>query len=230
MGIGSYAEGAGRVAGAAGSWLAELIFDGAGAWSLDVAGVLGGDGFDQNDPAFLFGDWVMQGAARDDAEVARGELDVGLIVDLDAHVAAEDLEEFVLVIVFMPNELTLELGYFYVLVVNLTDDFGRPEVRELGAGLEEIDGGDHGVLRGRRELRRRGLNCGEGWEDFGGGAEENFVESFGVERAFGAGVDCADAALVGDVDEAGGGVDRAGGADDEEGGSAVELRVDVVHG
>ena len=152
------------------AWLAELVFDGAGAWSLDVAGVLGGDGFDEGDPAFLFGDGVVQGAARDDAEIAGGKFDVGLVVDLDAHGAAEDLEELVFVIVFMPDELALELGYFYVLVVDPANDFGGPEVSELGAGLEEIDGGDHGVLRGRRGLRRRGLNCGEGGEDFGGGA------------------------------------------------------------
>ena len=86
------------------------------------------------------------------------------------------------------------------------------------------------VLRGRRGLRRRGLGCGEGGEDFGGGAEEDLVEGVGVERGFGAGVEGADAALVGDVNEARGGVDRAGGSDDEEGGGAVELGVDVVHG
>ena len=179
--------------------------------------MLGGDGFDKDDPAFVFGDGVVEGAARDHAEVAGGEVDVGLAFDLDTHAAFEDLEELVLVIVFVPDEFALEFGDFYVLVVDLADDFRRPEVGELGAGLEETDGGDHGVLRRRRELRRRGLNCGEGGKDFGGGAEEDFVEGFGVERGFGAGVDCADAALVGDVNEACGWVDRAGGADDEEG-------------
>jgi len=89
--------------------------------------------------------------------------------------------------------------------------------------MEEIMGPS--VLRGRREL-----SCVEGGEDFGGGAEEDFVEGFGVERRFGACVDGADAALVGDVDEAGGGVDVAGGSYDEEGGGAVEFGVDVLHG
>ena len=70
----------------------------------------------------------------------------------------------------------------------------------------------------------------EGGEDFGGGAEEDLVEGVGVEGCFGAYVEGADAALVGDVDEAGGGVDVAGGSDDEEGGGAVEFGVDVVHG
>ena len=66
-------------------------------------------------------------------------------------------------------------------------------------------------------------------QDLGGGAEDDFVKGVGVERLFGADVDGADAALVGDVDEAGGGVDGAGGADDEEGGGAVEFAVDGVH-
>jgi hypothetical protein len=92
----------------------------------------------------VFGDGVVEGAARDHAEVAGGEFDVGLVLDLDAHAALEDLEELVLVIVLMPDELTLEFGDFYVLVVDLADDFGGPEVSELGAGLKEIDGGDHG--------------------------------------------------------------------------------------
>jgi len=115
--------------------------------------VLGGDGFDERDPALVFGDGVVQGAARDDAEIAGAEFDVGLVVDLDAHAAAEDLEEFVLVIVLMPHEFTLELSYFHILVVDLGDDFGRPEVGELGAGLEEIDGGDHGSFGPSRTAR-----------------------------------------------------------------------------
>ena len=56
--------------------------------SLDVAGVLGGDGFDEGDPAFFFGDGVVEGAAGDDAEVSGGEMDVGLVLDLDADAAA----------------------------------------------------------------------------------------------------------------------------------------------
>ncbi len=122
----------------------ELIFDGSGAGSLGVAGVLGGDGFDEGDPAFVFGHGVVEGAARDDAEVARVEFDVGLALDLDAHAAAKDLEELVFVVMFVPDEFALELGYFDVLVVDLADDFGGPEVGELGGGLEEIEGGDHG--------------------------------------------------------------------------------------
>ena len=66
-------------------------------------------------------------------------------------------------------------------------------------------------------------------QGFGGGAEDDFVEGVGVEGLFGADVDGADAALVGDVDEAGGGIDGAGGADDEEDGGAVEFAVDGVH-
>src|ERR1700716_2274030 len=66
-------------------------------------------------------------------------------------------------------------------------------------------------------------------EGFGGWPEDDLVEGFDVEGFFGAHVDGADAALVGDVDEAGGGVDGAGGADDEEGGGAVEFVVDGVH-
>ena len=67
------------------------------------------------------------------------------------------------------------------------------------------------------------------WQRFGGGAEDNFVEGFGVEGLFWAHVDGAHAALVGDVDEAGGGIDGAGGADDQEDGGAVEFAVDGIH-
>ena len=63
----------------------------------------------------------------------------------------------------------------------------------------------------------------------GSGAKDDLFEGFGVRWFFGADVDGADAALVGDVDEAGGGVDGAGGAYDEEDGGAVELVVDGVH-
>jgi len=111
---------------------------------LSVTGVLGGDGFDEGDPAFMFGDGVVEDAARDDAEVAGGEGDVGLVFDLDTHAAFEDLEELVLMVMLVPDEFALEFGDFDVLVVDLADDFGGPEVSELGAGLKEIDGGDHG--------------------------------------------------------------------------------------
>ena len=63
----------------------------------------------------------------------------------------------------------------------------------------------------------------ERWKGLGGGAEDDLVEGVGVEGLFGADVEGADAALVGDVDEAGGGIDGAGGADDEEGSGAVEF-------
>lgn len=44
---------------------------------------------------------------------------------------------------------------------------------------------------------------------FGGGAEEDLIEGFAVERLFGPHVDGVDAALVGDMDEASGGIDGA---------------------
>ena len=135
---GSCADGERRIGGSLGSCLFELVCDGTGAGSLGVAGVLGGDGFDEGDPAFVFGDGVVEGAAGDDAEVAGVEFDVGLVLDLDTHAAFEDLEEFVFVIVLVPDEFALELGDFDVLVVDLADDFGGPEVGEVGSRI----GGD----------------------------------------------------------------------------------------
>ena len=125
------------------SGVAELVLDGAGAGSLGVAGVLGGDGFDEGDEAFVFGDGVVEGAAGDDAEVAGGEFDVGLVFDLDAHAATEDLKELVLVVMLMPDEFAYQLGDFDVLIVDLADDFGGPVLGELGGGGEEVYGGDH---------------------------------------------------------------------------------------
>jgi len=138
---------------------AELFVDGAGAGSLDVPCVSCGDSFDEDDPAFLFGDGVVQCAAGDDAEVAGGEFDVGLVLDLDTHAAFEYLEELVLVVVFVPHELTDQLGDFDVLIVDLADDFGRPVVGEFGGGIEEIDGGDHWIPTGEG-LRAEGLRGG----------------------------------------------------------------------
>jgi hypothetical protein len=68
--------------------------------------------------------------------------------------------------------------------------------------------------------------CGK---SFGGSAENDFLERVAVERLFGTYIDGTNAALVGNVDEAGGGIDGSGGADDEEGGGAIELAVDGVH-
>jgi hypothetical protein len=83
------------------------------------------------------------------------------------------------------------------------------------------------------EIYRNGLSSvmcfEERGEGFGGRAENDFVEGVGVEGFFGANVDGADAALVGDLDKAGGGVDGAGGSYDEEDGGAVEFAVDGVH-
>ena len=66
-------------------------------------------------------------------------------------------------------------------------------------------------------------------QGFGSGTEEDFVERAGVERLFRAYVGCANTALIGNLNEAGGGIDGAGGADDEEDGGAVEFAVDTVH-
>jgi hypothetical protein len=49
----------------------------------------------------------------------------------------------------------------------------------------------------------------ENRQNFGGGAEKDFVEGFGVEGFLGADIDGADVVMASDVDEAGGGVDGA---------------------
>src|ERR1700760_456018 len=66
-------------------------------------------------------------------------------------------------------------------------------------------------------------------EDGGGVAEEDFVKGVAVERLFGTYVDGMNAALVCDVDKAGGGIDRTRGSDDQKDGGVVELAVDGVH-
>src|SRR5271168_262134 len=76
---------------------------------------------------------------------------------------------------------------------------------------------------------RRWVSVDELREGFGGGAEDDFVKGVDVERLLGADVDGADAALVGYVDEAGGGIDGAGGAYDEQRCRAIEFAVDAVH-
>ena len=85
----------------------------------------------------------------------------------------------------------------------------------------------HGACR-FRDLTRVIVDRDRG-ESVGGGAEDDLIEGIPVEGFFGAYVDGADAALVGDIDEAGSGIYGAGGADDEEDGGAVEFAVDGVH-
>ena len=115
----------------------ELLFDGAGHGGLLIAGMLGGDGFDQGEPGFFGGGGVVANAAGDDEELTGVEEDVASVGwgAADAQLAAEDQEHLVLMGVGVPGKLSLDADYLDVLIVDLTDDSRRPE---LYAGAAEL--------------------------------------------------------------------------------------------
>ena len=107
--------------------------------------------------------------------------------------------------------------------------------RDDGVGGVEADADEVNLRRFRHGLTVNELGWLVGCQSMSFGRASVAVlrmtssKASSVEGFFGADVDGADAALVGDVDEAGGGIDGAGGADDEEDGGAVEFAVDGVH-
>ena len=57
----------------------QLLLDGFGQAGLDVASVLGGDGLNQHDPAFLIGNGIMENSLRHDMEIARRQIHVAVL-------------------------------------------------------------------------------------------------------------------------------------------------------
>ena len=122
--------------------LAELLGDGAGEGGDVGAGVLGGDGFDEDDVGFDGGGGVVAGAARDDEGVSGKQGDGAAVRGgaANGEGAREDDKELVLVVVGVPGELPEDAGNLEVLVVDLGEDAGGPEVGESGGEVEEGEG------------------------------------------------------------------------------------------
>ena len=76
---------------------------------FDVSGIEGGGGFEENDPAFFFGDGTVLDAAGDDDELAG--LDPFVVVaELHAEAAFDDEEHFVFVVVMVEDERAVVFG------------------------------------------------------------------------------------------------------------------------
>jgi hypothetical protein len=117
-------------------WISrKLIWDGAGEECLLAAGVFGGDGFDERDPGLFGRRGFVANAAGNDEELARSNQNVAAIGfgAADAQLAAEYEEHFVLKGVRVPGEVPVDTRYLDELIIDLTNDSRRPELRERAA-------------------------------------------------------------------------------------------------
>src|SRR6185312_17210557 len=94
-----------------------------GQWRYHITRVFGRHRFYQHYPALLVCDWIVPHAFRNDVEIARPELDV-TVLELDLQPTLDDEEHLILVIVFVPRELTLELRDLDILIVHAADHSG----------------------------------------------------------------------------------------------------------
>src|ERR1700733_9015820 len=73
----------------------------------DIASMFCRHCFNQHDPAFLFGDRIVQDALRYNAEFPWKHGDLTPALELDHEASLDNLKELVFVIVFVPHELAL---------------------------------------------------------------------------------------------------------------------------
>ena len=88
--------------------------------------------------SFFRSDRVVLDTLGHDEELAFAEMDVA-IAELDGHLALQDEEQLVFVLVSVPNELSLEFHELHVMSVQLANDLWAPEVREQLELLLEVD-------------------------------------------------------------------------------------------
>jgi hypothetical protein len=88
--------------------------------------------------SLFFGDGPMFDATRHDQEFALLQPDVP-IPKLHAEAPFHDKEQFVLLVVVVPDEQPLLLDQFHLLAVQFADDLWLPLVAELRQLLDEID-------------------------------------------------------------------------------------------
>jgi hypothetical protein len=94
---------------------------GYGPFVGDVAGVQSGFRFDEHDVDFFVGCGAMLYAAGDDDEFAGADTRF-VIAEFHAQRAFDYQEEFVFIVVMMPDEFALDLDYFDLGVVEFADD------------------------------------------------------------------------------------------------------------
>ncbi len=103
----------------------------------DIARVQRRGGLEQQDVDLLVGDGPVLHAPGHDQELALLQADLS-VTEVHAEPSLHDQEEFVLVVVLVPDELALELDQLDVLAVEFADDLRAPVVLEEGQLLGEV--------------------------------------------------------------------------------------------
>lgn|SRR5437868_1709121 len=106
-----------------------------GALVDQVAGVQRGR---EKDPALFVGDGAVLDAARHYEELAFFQPDV-LVAKLHAEASFDYQEEFVFVLVVVPDELALQLVELNVLAIEFSGDAGLPEFVDFVELLGEVN-------------------------------------------------------------------------------------------
>lgn len=104
---------------------------------LDVAGIERGFWFKQDDMRFFLSDWAVLNAFGYDEKFARLKPYL-TIPQFEQQSTFDYQKQFVFLVVFMPNELTFELGKFYVGVVQFTGDLGTPILLKQPEFLRQV--------------------------------------------------------------------------------------------
>ena len=114
-----------------------------GTFVLNIAGIEGRGGLEEDDPAFLLGDGTVFGSARDDDELAGFDPFV-VVAEFHAEAAFDDEKHFVFVIVMVEDEGAVELDEFDLLSVEFGGDSGFVEVGDMGEFFGDVDFGHDG--------------------------------------------------------------------------------------
>ena len=96
----------------------------------NVSGVEGRNGLEDQDMSLIRRDGFVLDTARNDEELSFFEIH-DAVSHVNAELAFEDQEEFVFVLMVMPDELPRELHNLHMLAVELADDAWAPRFRKL---------------------------------------------------------------------------------------------------
>ena len=105
---------------------------------VGISGVQRGCRLEEKKMNFVLCDRTVFDATRDDAELPFAELDVA-VTKADRERTLYDKEEFILMLMPVPDELSLQLCELYMLSVQLADDLRRPLIGEEGELFGEVD-------------------------------------------------------------------------------------------
>jgi hypothetical protein len=112
----------------------------------EISRVQGSLRFDEHDMNFLVGDGEMLDTARNNDEFAFAH-DGFAVAELHAQRAFDHKEEFVLVLMVMPDKLTLEFDGFDMTIIYFADDPGIAVIGKMAELFTQIDGfHDDGLL------------------------------------------------------------------------------------